>query len=359
MLHAVIMAGGSGTRFWPLSRKTMPKQLLNLTSDRSMIQMTVDRCEGLVELGSTWVVTNQAQAAATAEQLPGIPAENILIEPVARNTAPCIGLAAMHLLAKDPEAVMLLMPADHVIEPRGEFHRSVQIAESIIANDEQRLALFGVVPEFPSTGFGYIERGPRLDKESAENVYEVSSFREKPDYETAQSYMQQGTFFWNCGIFVWKAQTILDLLAIHQPRIAEPLDEIRVSLGSEHYKSRLAKWFPECSSISIDYAVLEKSENIAVVEASFNWDDVGSWQAMHRLIGTDDNGNTILGAHVGFDTKDCIIRSNETHLITTIGLKNCIIVHTSDATFVADKSDENAIKELIEMMKKQGLERYL
>ncbi|MCG6158612.1 mannose-1-phosphate guanylyltransferase [Rubinisphaera margarita] len=359
MLHAVIMAGGSGTRFWPLSRTSLPKQLLNLAGERTMIQQAVDRCQGLVPQDSVWIVTNQLQAEATAEQLPEVEPSHVLREPAARNTAPCIGLAAIHLLAQDPDAIMLLMPADHVIQPVSGFHEAVRTAVSLVKSDPERLALFGIVPDFPSTGFGYIERGKRLSVEAKTSVFEVRSFREKPNFDTASEYLQQGTFFWNCGIFVWKAQTILDLIRQLQPAIADSLDEIRQSLGTPDYPEVLARCFPESPAISIDYAILEKYRKIAVVEALFQWDDVGSWQALHRLLGKDSDGNTVVGRHLGLDTRDCVIRSSGDHLITTLGVNNCIVVHTPDATFVADKRDENAVKQLIDQLKAQGLEEYL
>ncbi|MBR9803345.1 mannose-1-phosphate guanylyltransferase [bacterium] len=358
MLHAVIMAGGSGTRFWPLSRTATPKQLLPLAGDQSMIQQAYARCSGLVDPQCVWVVTNAKQIEATRAQLPEIPDDHFLVEPAARNTAPCIGLAAIHILKNDPEAEMLVMPADHVIGPVQAFQKCVQTAQSLIQQDSERLTLFGVPPTFPSTGFGYIERGALVD-ESVPGAFDVRSFREKPDHETAEVYLERGDFFWNCGIFVWRADTILRRIEASQPGIAEPLRELVGALGAGNYEAKLAELFPQCTSISIDYAVLEQGDRIAVVEAEFDWDDVGSWQALHRLRGVDEAGNTIVGEHLGVDTQDCVVRSVDGHVIATLGVKNCIVVHTPDVTLVADKQDENAIKSLIEAARDRGLDHLL
>lgn len=358
MLHAVIMAGGSGTRFWPLSRSETPKQLLNLAGDRTMIQQAFDRCIGIIPAERVWVVTNIRQLAATREQLPEIPASNFLAEPMARNTAPCIGLAAIHLQARDPQAQMLIMPADHVIAPTEGFHAAVHKAQELIEAHPDWLSLFGVVPFFPSTGFGYIERGKVLQSNGSP-VFEVESFREKPDHETATQYLKRGNFFWNCGIFVWQAQTILNAIHQYEPAIAQHLENIAAAIGTPEEQTALQREFEACPSISIDYAVLERAQKIAVVEALFDWDDVGSWQALHRLQGTDQSGNTIVGNHLGIDTHKCVVRSSGHHLIATLGMHNCIIVHTPDVTLVADKEDENAIKQLIEALRSKGLENLL
>lgn len=358
MLHAVIMAGGSGTRFWPLSRKEVPKQLLNLVGNETMLQQTANRCAGLIDHFRMWVVTNAKQASATRKQLCDLPAENFLIEPAARNTAPCIALAAAHLLKNDPDAFMLVMPADHVISTQENFQQGVSIALELVESQPNLLSLFGVIPTFPSTGFGYIERAKAMTVSQGQ-AFEVKGFREKPERTVAEQYLQAGTFFWNCGIFLWKAATILDALRKHEPELIKQIDKITTAIGTREYQQVLEKEFPLCPAISIDYAVLERAENIAVVEAPFQWDDLGSWQALQRLHGEDENGNTIIGSHLGIDTSGCVIRSGGNHLIATIGVKNCIIVHTPDATLVADKNDENAIKQLIDLLNQQGLQRYL
>lgn len=358
MLHAVIMAGGSGTRFWPQSRQKMPKQLLRLAGDRTMIQQTLDRCRGWVEPSHAWVVTNEVQAAATAEQLPELPAANILIEPAARNTAPCVGLAAIEILHKDPDGIMFVLPADHVIQTEEAFARAAHRAVEIVEKDPSKLVLFGVTPSFPATGYGYIERGTAIE-ESSPRVYTVNAFREKPHLSLAEEYLREGRFFWNCGIFCWKAQTIIDLLKQHEPELHAGLMRISDGLKAGNGEAVIAEEFPRLKSISIDYAVLEKAQNVNVVEAPFQWDDVGSWLSLPRLNGADSDGNTVDGAFCGVDTQGCIIRTTNDHLVATLGLRHLIIVHTEDATLVADAAQSERIKEVLGQLEKQNRKSYL
>ncbi|OAI57753.1 mannose-1-phosphate guanyltransferase [Planctomyces sp. SCGC AG-212-M04] len=357
MLHAVIMAGGSGTRFWPASRQAFPKQFLTLAGERSLIQSTSDRCVSWIPAERQWVVTNAAQADETRRQLPNLPANHILVEPCARNTAPCVALAAAHLLKEDPDAVMLLLPADHVIQPLEAFEKAGKQGQALVEADRNRLVLFGVTPTFPSTGYGYIERGSVLDAKGP--AYNVAAFREKPDRTTAEKYLKAGTFYWNCGIFIWSARRILDAIAAYEPEMGALTGDVAKTIGTSKYETTLRDLFPKMKSTSIDYAVLERDRSIVVLEAPFGWDDVGSWEALPRLSGSDAAGNTIDGLHVGVDTKNCIVRTTDKHLVATLGLEDCIVVHTADATLVAKRGDENAIKKLIEELKKRGLDGVL
>jgi mannose-1-phosphate guanylyltransferase len=358
MLHAVIMAGGSGTRFWPQSRQASPKQLLKLAGDNTMIQETIARTGNWISAERTWVVTNRQQAEETSRQLPDLSSENILIEPCGRNTAPCVGLAAIHLRKQDADAVMLVMPADHVIGPRETFQKAVQVAVEIVEHNPETIVLFGVSPSYPATGFGYIERGTPL--KNGHHAFQVASFREKPDSKTSQQYLDSGNFYWNCGIFVWRADRMMNALREFEPDIYERLVRLQNSLGTNQWEAALADEFPEMKSISIDHAVLERAGGVCVLEAPFEWDDVGSWQSLTRLLGIDEEGNTIVGPYCGIESRGCIIRStDEKHLIATIGMENCIIVHTPDATLVARKDDENAIRQLVALIEEQGFERFL
>jgi mannose-1-phosphate guanylyltransferase len=334
----------------------MPKQLLRLAGERTLIQSTFDRTQPDIDPARVWVVTNAAQAQATREQLPEISARHILVEPCGRNTAPCIGLAAIQLLREDPQAVMVVMPADHAIAPPEAFRDALSRAAGLIADDPSRLVLFGVPPAFPAIGYGYVERGAAL--EATDSAYHVASFREKPDRATAQQYLAAGNFSWNCGIFVWRADTILAALEQFEPEIHAGLMKLVDHIGTQGWQTALEKQFPQMKSISIDFAVLERADNLVVLEAPFAWDDVGSWQAQ-RLAAQDPHGNTIDGLHVGIDTSGCIIRSSDEHLIATIGLHDCIVVHTPDATLVAPKNDENALRELVDRLKESGYDRFL
>ena len=352
MLHAVIMAGGSGTRFWPLSRSRTPKQLLKLAGRRTMIQQTVDRSTGLISHERNWIVTNRTQVDQTRRQLPEIPPNNLLVEPTARNTAPCIGLAAVHLLHQDPDAVMFVMPADHVISPNEVFQESARRAAALVEENPGRLVLFGVPPTEPSTGFGYIERAASLGADFP--AFQVASFREKPPRETAQQYVDSGNFYWNCGIFCWRAATIVEQLRKYEPDIHDRLKRLAASVGTEDYDSVLAGEFPQMNSIAIDCAVLERAQNVCVIEALFDWDDVGSWLAVPRLAGSDENGNTTDGSVVALDAHNCIIRSANGHLVAALGIDDCIIVHTEEVTLVARRDESERIRELLAVLQQNG-----
>lgn len=358
MLHAVIMAGGLGIRFWPQSRRELPKQFLSITTDRTLIQETAARCLPLIAPHRLWVVTGSAHAAETARQLPELFRDQILVEPCGRNTAPCIGLAAIRLLAADPEAVMLVVPADHVIRPAEAFQAAVGRAVACVQAHPDALVLFGVVPNAPATGFGYIHRGAEQVIDGT-TVYQVQAFKEKPDLLTAARYVASDDYYWNCGIFVWRAETILKMLAEYEPDIAARCGRLRKVIGTPQWDTALAEEFPAMPSISIDYAVLEKAQKVFVLPAPYEWDDIGSWQALARMLPHDRDGNTVDGLHSGIETGGCIIRSSEEHLVTTIGVKDLIIVHTPTATLVADKRDEGAIKKLIAELEQRGLKQYL
>lgn len=357
MFHTVVMAGGSGTRFWPVSRKDLPKQFLTLLGDQSLIQQAVGRCSDLSSAESTWVVTNAAHAVETGRQLPELSADHILIEPCGRNTAPCIAIAAARLLADDPDAIMLVTPADHIITPNDAFVAAVQRAVDTVQKFPSRLCLFGIVPNRPATGYGYIEQGDELT--DCDRVFDVARFREKPDLETAQKFLDAGDFLWNSGIFVWRADTILAALKEHSPEVIEVLDRFRAHAGTDEWATSLENEFANMPSISIDYAVLERSQNVCVLEAPFTWDDVGSWSALPRVHDQDENGNTVLGQHVGIGTKNSTIFSSGDHLVTTIGLDDCVVVHTERSTLVAKLDDEAQIKELLAALETEGLGDFL
>jgi mannose-1-phosphate guanylyltransferase len=360
MLHAVIMAGGAGTRFWPASRTTTPKQLLELFEDRTMIRATVDRLEGLIPADRLLVITNEQLVEPISRQLPDIPLGSILGEPCKRDTAPCIGLAAEVLLSFDPEATMLVMPADHIIRPHGLFQQVVRQAVDLVEQRPQRLVTFGIRPTYPADTFGYIERGtPLPSSHSAAPVYSVKMFREKPSVEVAEQYLAAGGYYWNAGIFVWKARTIRDALKRFEPKMSAHLAEIARQLGTDEFPRTLAREFAAIRGTSIDYAVMERYDDVVVIEAPFDWDDVGNWRSLVRLRGTDEFGNTVVGKHLGLDSHDCIIRTTDDHLVVTLGMEDCIIVHTPDATLVARKQDDEAIRKVVEQIKARGWGEYL
>jgi len=396
MLHAVIMAGGTGTRFWPESRARRPKQLLRMVGQKTMIRATVDRLGDLVPPGRVLVATTVELAGKIAEELPELSREAILAEPCKRNTAPCIGLAALHLSRDDPDATMAVMPADHVIGPDESFREAIRLAAALVDRRPERIVTFGIRPSYPAESFGYIERGEPLaplppgegwgegkpsplplgegrsedgpsplplgegqGEGEVPPVHHVKQFREKPDARTAAKYMESGRYYWNSGIFVWKARTILAALAEHQPEMYGRLKRIAAAAGTPQYDEVFWAEFAAIKGISIDYAVMEHAAEVLVIEAPFDWDDLGSWQSLARLRGTDEQGNTIAAKHLGLKTTGTIVRGSDEHLIVTLGLSDCIIVQTPDATLVANKQDEESIRQIVELLEARGWLQYL
>lgn len=365
MLHAVIMAGGSGTRFWPESRGARPKQLLRLVDDRTMIQSTVARLGTLVPPARTLVVTNERLIPEIREQLPDLPAAAIVGEPCRRDTAPCIGLAALLMLRDDPDGVMAVMPSDHVISPDVAFQQAIQLAAHLVNESPERLITFGIRPTYAAESFGYIERGAEVLAKGRPaalgpaSVYEVKRFREKPKADVAREYLAAGTFYWNSGIFVWKAATIVKELQTRQPEMMAHLEKIASAWANKDQEQVFTREFEAIRGISIDYAVMEHSTNVLVIEAPFSWDDVGSWQAIARLQSADAEGNTTSGRHLGLHTTGTIVRTDDSHLVVTLGLKDLIVVHTPDATLVANKHDEESIRQLVKILEERGWREYL
>jgi mannose-1-phosphate guanylyltransferase len=361
MLHAVVMAGGAGTRFWPASRRDRPKQLLDLAGEESMIQATVARFTRWIPPERTLVVTNQRLVEPIRAQLPAVPPQAVLGEPCKRDTAPCVGVAAAWVMQQDTDAVMVVTPADHVIRPAAEFQRAIEYAEQLVREKPSRLVTFGIRPNYPAESFGYIQRGDALPRQDprAPQAYRVARFREKPQSEVARQYLADGNFYWNSGIFVWRASTILDQLHQHEPQMFRHIDLIRKAFGTPAEPDVFQREFAAIVGKSIDYAVMERASDVVVIEAPFEWDDVGSWQALARLRGVDSRGNTIVARHLGIDTEGSIVRGPEDHLIVTVGLKDCLVVHTPDATLVANKHDEERIRDVVKALEEQQWDDYL
>jgi len=359
MLHALVMAGGGGTRFWPRSRQKKPKQFLILTGERTLLQQALDRIEAQVPADRTWIITSAAHRAEVMHQLPDVPPAQVVGEPCGRDTAACIGVGAALIARRDPHAVMMVMPADHVIEPAQEFRRAAHAAEQLAEEHPDALITIGIVPTFPATGYGYIHRGAPVAPRQGAATFRVQAFREKPKLPVAEQFVASGEFFWNSGIFVWKAVTILAHLREFQPRLHAAVERLAAAWDTPERDAVLAHEYPTLDKLSIDFAVMERAREVLVIQAPFRWDDVGSWLALERMHPQDADGNTLLAQHVGLRTKNCIVAADKGHLVATFGVENLLIVQDGNVTLVADRRDEAAVKELVELLKKQGLEPYL
>ncbi|WWR15511.1 mannose-1-phosphate guanylyltransferase [Lachnospiraceae bacterium JLR.KK008] len=349
--YGIIMAGGSGTRFWPLSRKRLPKQFLNLTGKEMMVNETIDRLSPVIAKEDIFVVTNAAYAALTFEAARGRLAEDhILSEPAARNTAACIGYAAMEIIRKYGDGVMAIFASDHYIREEEAF-RSVVEQAIREAETSDRLVTIGIRPTFPATGYGYIRR-KRADSP------EVEEFVEKPDLETAQQYLDSGRYLWNSGMFVWKASVILKRFAQLLPDIYACLMEIGDSMGTERERETIEKIYPHIPKISVDYGIMERADNVIVLEGDFGWNDVGSLDTIEALYEPDENGNVVHGDTIRLHTKNCISYGTD-RLIVLNGVENLIVVETDDIVLVSDKSRAQDVKKIVEGLEADGKTHYL
>jgi len=360
MLHAIVMAGGSGTRFWPASRAALPKQLLPLAGATTLLQDTVARLDGLVPPERTMIVTSARLLDAVHHQVPALPTAALVGEPCKRDTAPCIGLAALLVARDDPAAVMAVMPSDHVIQPAAEFRRAILQAAAMVDAAPRRLVTFGVRPTYPAESFGYIRQGERLDTPAgAAPTFAVATFKEKPPASVAAEYLAAGNYLWNAGIFVWSAATIVAALDERQPETMAHLRRIAAAWDRPDRDRVFADEFAAIKGISIDYAVLEHAPDVAVIEAPFGWDDLGGWSAVARQRGADTAGNTCIGRHLGIDSAGTIVHTDDRHLVVTLGLKDTLVVHTPDATLVADRAHEEAVRKVVAELEKRGWNGYL
>jgi len=360
MLHAITMAGGTGTRFWPASRHDSPKQLLELVGGQTMIRQTLDRLGDVVPAERRMVVTNRRLVDAVRSELPELPAAAIVGEPCKRDTAPCIGLAALLVSRDDPDATMLVMPADHVIRPAERFQAAAREAAALVAESPGRIVTFGIKPTYPAEIFGYIHRGKPIERPNqVAPAYVVNSFKEKPFAEAAREFVASGEYYWNSGIFVWQAGTIVESLRREQPEMLGHLEAIVAAWDTPERDAVFDCEFTAIKGISIDYAVMEHATDVAVIEAPFEWDDLGGWQSLARLAGADVLGNTIVGRHLGLHTKGTIVRTDDEHMVVTLGIEDCIIVHTPNATLVANKHDEEKIRQIVKDLEARGWKEYL
>ena len=342
--HIVIMAGGIGSRFWPMSTPECPKQFIDIMGcGRTLIQLTADRFDGVCPRENVWVVTSEKYIDIVREQLPEIPESNILAEPCARNTAPCIAYAFWKIKKKHPNANVVVTPSDALVIDTGEFRRVVEKALRFTDNSSAIVTL-GIKPTRPETGYGYIAAGDQImtDKE----IFTVDAFKEKPDRETADRYLAEGNYFWNAGIFVWNVRTITSVMRVYAPGIAQIFDRIFPDFYTEKENETIKKLFPTCEAISIDYAVMEKAQEIYVLPASFGWSDLGTWGALRGLLPQDKSGNATVGADVRlYESKNCIVHTSEEKRVVIQGLDGYIIAEKDNTLLICKLDEEQRIKE--------------
>lgn len=356
--YGVIMAGGGGTRFWPLSRQAKPKQLLNLSGQGLMINETISRIKDVIEPKNIFIVTNKNQIDQMTSMVnPDILREHILAEPQARNTAACIGYAAFEILLKYGDGVMCIFPSDHYIKDIKEFQRVLQ-AGIIRAEQSPKLITIGIKPTFPSTGYGYIKYDQESIKDPKQAVYDVMEFVEKPNYKLARQYIESGQYVWNSGVFLWKASVIIENFKRFLPKVYEYLYEISKSIGSADENETLSRIYPMIPSISIDYGIMERSNDVEMLIGDFGWNDVGSWDTLGELYDMDESGNVIKGEQINLNTKNCISYS-QSRFIATVGVENLIIVETQDAVLVCKKDQAQDVKLVVDQIKSHGELKYL
>ncbi|MBI3301784.1 MAG: mannose-1-phosphate guanylyltransferase/mannose-6-phosphate isomerase [Deltaproteobacteria bacterium] len=362
MLHAVILAGGGGTRLWPLSRTHYPKQFLSLLGEHTLLQQTVLRLEGAVPPQRLWVVTGREQGLMVQAQLSALPglgkgAAHVVTEPVGRNTAAAIGLAAVHLLRGDPEAVMIVLPADHWIERQSTFVALLQSAARVAEQD--MLVTLGIVPQRPETGYGYIRRGEPFTTaqvhQPAGEVYRVERFVEKPDLQTARAYLAEGGYYWNAGIFLWRAATILEEIASSLPALHEGLMEIAQSLDNGNAEDTLTAVYARLASVSIDYGVLEKSTRLVMLPVDIGWSDLGEWTAIHRLSPRDERGNALSPNVLDFESENSFVYGSQ-RTIATIGLKDMVVVDAEDALLICPNDRVQEVRTVVHELRTRGAE---
>jgi mannose-1-phosphate guanylyltransferase len=348
----LIMAGGVGTRFWPLSRKTNPKQFLNIISEDSMIQMTVKRLHPKTKIDDIYIVTAGSQAELTKKHLPCLPEENIIIEPFGMNTAPCIALSAQYLARKyNKNEKMIVLPADHLITLNDDFLASLEIGGD--AAEKNNLVTFGIKPDYPATGYGYIEAGDKID----EQKFSVVQFKEKPDAETAEQFLSSGNFFWNSGMFMWKIGTILEAYKKYLPKIAQVLGKIDAIWDEDGLKADISSEYAQMPKIPVDIGIMEQAEKRVIIPVDYGWSDVGSWKALYDISDKDENKNVINCDNQMIDSRNNYVNSKK--FVALIGIDDLVIIESDDALLIAKKDRSEDVKNIVEKLKKDGKEELL
>lgn len=363
MIHGVVMAGGSGTRFWPVSRKLRPKQLLPITGGRPMVTETVARVREAIPPERFWVVTHKDQAEGIRRALPDVPPSQILAEPMARNTCACAGLAASAILAKDPDATLVMMPADHDIRPEDEFVKTIKAAcESV--EKHNGLMVFGIRPTHAATGYGYIRRGDAVHISHGVAVHQVLGFREKPNRATAEQFLETGEYVWNSGIFVWRAKRIREAIQQFEPQIGAGLSIVERALAKSGgvfdatATAALAEAYAKVPSVPVDVGVLERAQDVRVIDINYRWSDVGSWDALDDLLMASEQGHRIVSPTgselISVDSGNCLVQSSDAHTIALVGVDDLIVVRTPDATLVCKRGRAEDVKKVVDEITRRG-----
>ncbi|HEV8537816.1 MAG TPA: mannose-1-phosphate guanylyltransferase [Bacteroidota bacterium] len=360
-VYAVIMAGGVGSRFWPRSREKSPKQLLEITGKDTMIQSTVKRISDLIEPKNILIVTNKVQKPLVAKQLPQLPASNLIIEPFGRNTAACIGLASLFVRQNNPEAVMVVLPSDHILQNEEEFRRVLRLA-IWVAYESGKLITVGIQPTRPETGYGYIQvMDEERDKDNpylSKGVHRVKTFAEKPNLSTARQFLASGDFFWNSGMFIWRADAILREIELLLPEMNEELVKIDGAIGTEKFDQVLGTAYRIMRSISIDYGVMEKARDVLLIKGNFGWSDVGSWDEVYRVSGKDESGNSVTGKTLLQETRNTLVYAGN-KFVSTIGVEDLIIIATDDAVLVCKQGMSQEVKEIVDYLRRKQMNELL
>jgi len=344
--HLVVMAGGVGSRFWPMSTTDRPKQFIDvLGTGRTLLQLTLDRFEGIVVPENVWIVTNARYADIVHEQLPDVPRQNILCEPCRRNTAPCIAYVSWRIKKKDPRANIVVTPSDHIVMNTNEFRRVMTQCMRFTSETDAILTL-GMKPTRPETGYGYIQADLSYSSPRNKEIFRVDSFREKPDLATAQQYIKNKSYFWNAGIFIWNVNTIVNAFRIYQPAMSKIFEDMMDVYGTDREQAEIDRRFPDCESISVDYAIMEKAEEIFVCPADFGWSDLGTWGSLLMQTKHDMFGNSIIGPNVSvFDTTNCIIHTMNERRVVVQGLDGYIVAEEDGRLLICKLSEEQRIKQ--------------
>ncbi|MBR4187018.1 MAG: mannose-1-phosphate guanylyltransferase [Bacteroidaceae bacterium] len=347
--HLVIMAGGVGSRFWPMSTPQQPKQFVDVMGcGRTLIQLTFDRFKKIIPAENTWVVTSAAYVGIVREQLPEVPWNHVLLEPCRRNTAPCIAYASWRIKSQDTKANIVVTPSDAIVMDVNEYQRVIKSALKFVSESDAMVTL-GMKPNRPETGYGYIQADLSYSTARNKEIFRVDSFKEKPDIDTAKRYIQKNNFFWNAGIFIWNVGTIANALRVYQPTLSRIFEDLLPVYGTDKEQDAINKVFPECENISIDYAIMEKAEEIYVLPANFGWSDLGTWGSLQENSERDIYGNALFGKNIDvYETTNCIVHATQEKRVVVQGLDGYIVAECDDTLLICRLADEQRIKQFSE-----------